>query len=197
MKNTFFSIGIILFLLAICFFTYREFEKLKEERDLYKSNTSVLMQDNYKYKVSDSLNASSVSALRLSMSELIKYKKSEYDLIKNLNIKGRNVESVVSASSATESKINAIAKDSVNKSDTLRCFDVKTKWYDFSGCYKEDKFSGLIVNRDSLVVVESVKLKRFLGFLWKTKKVKARKIDIVSKNPNTKILGLEFIKIID
>jgi hypothetical protein len=45
------------------------------------------------------------------------------------------------------------------------------------------------------LIVETVQYKRFWGFLWKTKKIKNREIDVVSKNPATKILGVEFVTI--
>ena len=55
-------------------------------------------------------------------------------------------------------------------------------------------FSGTLEVRDSLLVVETVQRKRFLGFLWKTKRVKSREIDVVSKNPYTDIVGVESIR---
>ena len=56
-------------------------------------------------------------------------------------------------------------------------------------------FSGKIITRDSLLITESVQYKRFLNFLWKTKRIKKREFDIVSKNPYTKITGFEVITI--
>lgn len=67
-------------------------------------------------------------------------------------------------------------------------------WGDGSQLF-EWEFTGTFENRDSLLVAETVKYKRFLGFLWKTSKVKDRKVDVVSKNPHTKILGVEFTTI--
>ena len=52
-----------------------------------------------------------------------------------------------------------------------------------------------IVNRDSILVAATVQYKRFLGFLWKTKKIKNREIDVISRNPHTKIMGVEYIEI--
>ena len=80
----------------------------------------------------------------------------------------------------------------------LRCIEYSDKWVDFDGCTTPNGlFTGQFINRDSLLIAETVKYKRFLGFLWKTKKIKNREIDIVSKNPATKILGFEFITIED
>ena len=59
----------------------------------------------------------------------------------------------------------------------------------------DGEFTGTFVNRDSVLIVATVQYKRFLNFLWKTKKVKNREIDIISKNPHTKIMGVEYIEI--
>ena len=68
-------------------------------------------------------------------------------------------------------------------------------WFDFDGILTHDEFTGTLSNRDSLVVAESVKYRRFLGFLWKTKRVKDRRVDVVSKNPHTSIMGVEYVVI--
>ena len=52
-----------------------------------------------------------------------------------------------------------------------------------------------ISNRESLKIVETVKYKRFLGFLWKTNKVKSRQVDVVSQNPATSIVNVDYISI--
>ena len=52
---------------------------------------------------------------------------------------------------------------------------------------------GTLSTRSSLKIVETVKYKRFLGFLWKTNKVKSRKVDVVSLNPNETIEDIDFV----
>jgi hypothetical protein len=71
----------------------------------------------------------------------------------------------------------------------LRCIEYSDKWVDLDGCIINNTFSGKIITRDSLLITESVQYKRWLGFLWKTKRIKNREFDIVSKNPNSKITG--------
>ena len=83
------------------------------------------------------------------------------------------------------------------QADTLKCFDYKSKWTDIKGCIdlKTDSLALQIKNRESLVIAETVTYKRFLGFLWKTKKIKSRQISIVSLNPNTQIINCEYTHI--
>ena len=78
----------------------------------------------------------------------------------------------------------------------LKCVDISDPWFSIKGCAMPDgEFTGTFVNRDSVLIVATVQYKRFLNFLWKTKKVKNREIDIISKNPHTKIMGVEYIEI--
>jgi hypothetical protein len=64
------------------------------------------------------------------------------------------------------------------------------------GCFLADSsFKGDVRVYNRLVITETVKYKRFLGFLWKTKKVKSREYDVVSDNPYTSIDGFEVVRI--
>nr|WP_297832814.1 Arm DNA-binding domain-containing protein [uncultured Rikenella sp.] len=96
--------------------------------------------------------------------------------------------------------LRSTARDSIvyieGKPSTIRCVDYHDTWLDFSGCFSgENLFEGTIRSRDSLLYVEHVVPKRFLGFLWNTKRVKERRQEIVSRNPHTEIIGAEFITI--
>ena len=197
-----------LVLSTIYLYTRNQFLKL--DRDKYKNNTETLLDSVKTYKTKDSLNAGTIGALRLKKSEFEKYRAADLELIKTLKTKNRDLESVTTAQTKTINYLRGNVRDSIvyvpidkpgepgkieYKTDTLRCIKYFDKWVEFDGCIKEKEFTGRIVTKDSLLIAETVKYKRFLGFLWKTKKIKDRKIDIVSKNPNTKILGFEFIKI--
>lgn len=170
------------------------------DRDVYKGNNNVLLSDSHKYMTKDSLNAISVGELQLKLSEFEKYRKDDLSLINSLQVKNRDLDQVVKLQPQTIIKIKGSVRDSIryiNNTiiDTLKCFDITNKWYELHGCIGNNNFNGTFINRDSLILAETIKYKRFLGFLWKTKKVKDRKIDIVSKNPYTKMLGVEYINI--
>ena len=80
--------------------------------------------------------------------------------------------------------------------NVMRCLDIVDNWYELHGCTDETgQFTGKYESRDSLLMVETVQYRRFCGFLWKTKRVKSREVDIVSKNTYTTIAGIEFVRI--
>ena len=177
-------------------------EKLTDERNRYRGNTETLLQDVETYKTKDSLNAAKVGVLELKLSEFERYRASDAELIKNLQTKNRELERVTTTQMETINELRATVRDSVvylpgdTVTTVLRCVDIVEPWFELHGCATPDgQFTGTHINRDSLLIVETVQYKRFWGFLWKTKKIKNREIDVVSKNPATKILGVEFVTI--
>ncbi len=174
---------------------------LTGERDKYRTNTETLLQEVSRYQTKDSLNAAKVGVLELKLSEFEKYRASDAELIKTLQTKNRDLERVTTTQMETINELRATVRDSVvylpgdTVTTVLRCIEYSDKWVDFDGCIINNTFSGKIITRDSLLITESVQYKRWLGFLWKTKRIKNREFDIVSKNPNSKITGFEVITI--
>lgn len=177
-------------------------EKLTDERNRYRGNTETLLQDVETYKTKDSLNAAKVGVLELKLSEFEKYRASDAELIKTLQTKNRDLERVTTTQMETINELRATVRDSIvylpgdTVTTVLRCIDIVEPYFELHGCTTPaGVFTGTHINRDSLLIAETVQYKRWLGFLWKTNKIKNRQIDVVSKNPATKILGVEFITI--
>lgn len=175
---------------------------LTGERDKYRANTETLLQDVSRYQTKDSLNAAKVGALELKLDEFKKYRESDAALIKTLKAKNRDLERITTTQMETINELRANVRDSIvylpgdTVTTVLRCIDIVEPWFELHGCTTPaGVFTGTHINRDSLLIAETVQYKRFWGFLWKTKKIKNREIDVVSKNPATRILGVEFVTI--
>jgi hypothetical protein len=202
MKKYLILAAIILAVAAAFWVQHVKIKRLTEERDRYRSNTEILLQDVKTYQTKDSLNAAKVGNLELSLAEYKKYRADDLALIKTLQAKNRDLERVTTTQMETINELRATVRDSVvylpgdTVTTVLRCVDIVEPWFELHGCATPDgQFTGTHINRDSLLIAETVQYKRFLGFLWKTKKIKNREIDVVSKNPATKILGVEFVTI--
>jgi hypothetical protein len=202
MKKYLILAAIILAVAAAFWVQHVKIKRLTEERDRYRSNTEILLQDVKTYQTKDSLNAIKVGNLELSLAEYKKYRADDLALIKTLQTKNRDLERVTTTQMETINELRATVRDSVvylpgdTVTTILRCVDIVEPWFELHGCATPDgQFTGTHINRDSLLIAETVQYKRFLGFLWKTKKIKNREIDVVSKNPATKILGVEFVTI--
>lgn len=202
MKKYLILAAIILAVAAAFWVQHVKIKRLTEERDRYRSNTEILLQDVKTYQTKDSLNAIKVGNLELSLAEYKKYRADDLALIKTLQAKNRDLERVTTTQMETINELRATVRDSVvylpgdTVTTILRCVDIVEPWFELHGCATPDgQFTGTHITRDSLLIVETVQYKRFWGFLWKTKKIKNREIDVVSKNPATKILGVEFVTI--
>lgn len=177
-------------------------DNLKQERNRYERNTESLLLDVGQYKTLDSLNAAKVGALELTIQEYERFRAADAQLIKTLQTKNRDLERVTATQMETINELRATVRDSVvylpgdTVTTVLRCVDIVEPYFELHGCATPDgQFTGTHINRDSLLIAETVQYKRFWGFLWKTKKIKNREIDVVSKNPATRILGVEFVTI--
>ncbi len=187
----------ILVLAVVAAFVAYNNRGLRAERDRYKGNTEALLTEVQTYRVRDSLSAARVESLTLSLDEYKRFRSEDAKLIKQLTNRNRNLSSINQMQAQAIFELCAAPKDTVVLIDSVmvdavavHCGDA---WYDFDGILTPDRFNGTLRNRDSLVVAESVRYKRFLGFLWKTKQVKDRRVDVLSKNPHTKIMGVEHI----
>lgn len=196
-------LAIVVAVLAIAialFIQDRTIKSLRQERNRYQHNTEVLLSDVEFYKVQDSLSAAKVESLELTLKEFQRFRSEDAALIKSLQKKNRDLASVNKTQSETIIALSSVPKDTnIITKDSIITPAVKVHcgdpWYDFDGLLTKELFTGTLRNRDSLVVAETVKYKRFLGFLWKTKQVKDRQVDVISKNPHTEILGVEHVTV--
>lgn len=177
----------------------RTINRLTAERDKYRNNTETLLSDVETYRVRDSLNAARVQSLELTVKEFERFRAADAALIKQLKARNRDLAAVNKTQSQTIIELQAAPRDTFIVRDSIpipavavHCGDA---WFDFDGLLTATEFTGTLANRDSLLIAESVQYKRFLGFLWKTNKVKNRRVDVVSKNPHTSILGVEHVVI--
>lgn len=175
--------------------------QLTGERDKYRTNTETLLQDVSLYQTKDSLNAAKVGVLELSIQDYERFMKEDADLINKLKRKNEELQNFSKIQAETIIKIRAQVKDSLIyiPGDTayrlIPCVSFRDSWTNIEACVYNDTLIGDIQIRDSLILYETIIYKRFLGFLWKTKKIKERSFNIVSKNPYTEIKGVEVVSI--
>lgn len=197
------SLGIVLLLLLLIGNNRTLRSKLKEEKaekELYQSNTSNLLSDIKRYKTNDSLNVAKIGTLRLTLSEYKQHRSGDLKLIESLKIDKNKLQNITTAQTKTIQELEGSVRDSIVYPDnfiidTLKCVTIHDKWFDLIGCSdKHNNFKGTLETRDSLTIVNHIKQKRFLGFLWYYGK-KDDNLDVLSKNPNTIIEGVEYIEI--
>ena len=175
--------------------------QLTGERDKYRTNTETLLQDVSRYKTKDSLNAARVGVLELSIQDYERFMKEDADLINKLKRKNEELQNFSKIQAETIIKIRAQVKDSLiyipgdTAYQSIPCVSFRDSWTNIEACVYNDTLIGDIQIRDSLILYETIIYKRFLGVLWKTKMIKERRFNIVSKNPYTEIKGVEVVSI--
>ncbi|MBR2392878.1 MAG: hypothetical protein IKL37_00250 [Alphaproteobacteria bacterium] len=195
------EIGVAVLLAAILLFCagqQRRIKQLAAERDRYAGNTAALLSDVERYRVRDSLNAARVQSLELTVKEYERFRADDAELIRSLKQRNRDLAAVNKTQSQTIIDLRAVPRDTVvlvrdsiiTPAVAVHCGDA---WYNFDGILTKDQFTGKLTNRDSLLLAETVKYKRFL--FWKTRKIKDRELNVVSRNPHTEILGVEHVVI--
>lgn len=183
---------IVIVILAAC---YISFSHLKSENKRLKANQETLLDSVKSFKVSDSLKAITVGNLELSLKQYKKYHADDAILIKQL--KGQKPEVIIKPNVQTEYKVRTELKDSIIYKDTLKTILYKSKWNYVSGFINKDTINLDIINYDELLITESLQKKKFLFFRLPISifGYKRKVLNVISKNPNTKIISAEYITI--
>lgn len=196
MKN--YLIGFLaLTLIASAFLLHKTNKKLS----LTENNQEVLLDSIKNYKIADSLNAASINALQLSIKQLNKYRTEDISIIKKLKVSNSELQQYITTQLESQKSITTRVHDTIiiYARDTIqiaKAFDYKSKWADVNGYLLNDSLRINISNRESLLISQSKVKKKFWFIklpIWLFG-YKTEKIDVVSKNPNTVIQSIEFVK---
>ena len=139
----------------------------KQKATRLEQNYMALTDSVKAYRVSDSLNAVQVKALRLTTSEYKKLYASEQELVKSLRADKVGLLSTIAMQQKTvlalQSALQPVFKaDTVRHDtitvivhDTIYCFGYKDKWVDLSGCVEDSIVNINLTTYDELLIVES------------------------------------------
>ena len=192
MKTKITLIWIICALVIFIIIMFKQNSIISQDRDLYKRNMNSALMECVEWKTKDSLSAAKNATLNLKISELERYRINDINQINQLKKKNEELNNLIKNSSKTEIKIITQLKDTVIYKDTVKYFNWNDNWTSVKGLIQKDTVDLNISNSDSLVISVATKYKRFLGFLWKTKKIKDQNVYVVSKNPHTTITNIEY-----
>ena len=176
-----------------------EASKLKDEINQLQRNERTLLDDVQKYRTKDSLSCAKVGELELSLADAKRYLQEDLATIKSMQVKINEMAQAEKIVTDTQIKVIERLRDTtITEHDTIvqaKYIEVEKPFYDVHAVVMHDTIRLDLHTRDSLLIIESVKYKRFLGFLWKTKRIKSRTFDVISKNPNTQIEDVKVVTI--
>ena len=171
-------------LLGVLFFMLSRMRSQSLNIERLESNISAMADEVSRGLSSDNKNTATIKQQTLTKEELKEVLQAE---LKTLDIKARDVKNVTNI--ITESKV-AVQVDTVVKIDTLVEYSYKDAWVDIA--INQD--SAKIACRDSLLVVNHAKTKRFLWWTWKRY---SGKTTIKNYSPYTYIENINSIDVED
>ena len=184
-------IGLILIVAGIVagYVQSRELKNARAENDRLTKNVNVLNKNFVSYKTAYGHSAAKVEALTYTVKELKAYEPKVITVIKEANIRPKDVLSV--AQIGTETTIHAVVP--VIYKDSNKCFIYADKFFTVAGCFtRKDSTQIDACYRDSLTPIVSRIPYKFLFFRWGCKAVN---LNIISQNENTKFTYLKYIEL--
>lgn len=204
MKNVLITglIAAVVILSVISFGAVSLWQKQKIEAERLSANQSALLSDIKHYRIRDSLQAASIEIVTLKNREFGQHFASLNQLVKELNVKVKHLQAVSQSVTASTYSVNAKMKDSIivvepgedlpRRMDTVQTFRFKTPYIRVEGLTDGSTFSGKIETYDTLIQFMHRIPKRFLFLRYGVKSIRQ---EIISKNPHTRIVYSEYIKL--
>lgn len=190
-----FKLILFLVLVAIYAISIYDNNKLRKSNKALHNNIEVLYDSSVHYKVVDSLNAAKVAELQFSEKELLRLYNEDKVLIEWLTKKAK-LQTVEKIETVMHDTITVELRDTLFV-DSTKYFKYNSKWTDIEGYIMRDSLSMNIANREALLITESLEKKKFWFMrlpIWLFG-YKNKRLDVVSRNPNTQIQSVEYINV--
>lgn len=188
-------------LVALIFFVWLYFDAKAEQYRL-KQNQSLLLH-NGKVEITETNSGNShasMPAITLRTDEFKQGRDTLAKVAKEVGIKPSRISDAATASTVTSADVETPVIHPSNDSlcahppaDSLVCFSWHDAWMSLSGCVSDSLFRGTITSADTLDIIVHRVPKRFLFFRFGCREVR---MDIVSRNPHTRLSYARYYKII-
>ena len=171
--------------------------KLSDDNDRLSNNQTALTEEVQYYKTESGKNAARVTELTLKKGEFEKMCQDQVEVIKDLKLKLKRVESISTTATNTSITVVTQLRDTVIVRDTLTVDTVKhftwsDSWNRIHGIVDDKSVECTYEGTDTLNIVATRVPKKFLFFRWGTKYIQ---IDAVNSNPSSKITYNRTVKI--
>ncbi len=164
----------------------------RRETARLRTNLCTLGDSLRHYRTRLGREAASTQALRLRCSEFERLRKADAAEIRELGLKLRRAEAAARTALATHIEVRTPIRDTVLLHDTVRLFQWHDTWTSVAGSIMHDSVSCRVESVDTLFQVVHRVPRRFLFIRWGTKAIRQ---EIVSRNPHTRIVHAEYIRL--
>ena len=194
-RTTLYLATLCLLLAATSVYIYKraagEIHRLQQNQEALLQNGDVRIG-----QTPEKHNFASVPQLTLRLSEFRRSNDSLLQVVRELKIKSRRLQALTSAAAHTAISVNTPLRDSIvtisGQTDTLPCLHHSDPWITLDGCISDSRFLGVIESRDTLIHVLHRIPRKFLFFRFGTKAVR---LEVLSRNPHTKITHARYINL--
>lgn len=202
MKTKVILLGIIVACVGIFIALVKQNIKLRNENAIQTENVYALSNTVKRYIVDDSLKAVKIQGLTLSLNDLKQVNSKLYDNIKKLDVKNKNLESVVAIyqQQITNNK-DSVRVETIVVKDTTYTTIQRFEWHnDWNRIRCEIQNNTILPgklqlnSRDSIYFATQIKYKRYWYTFWKRTPIGVQ-IDALNMNPNSEITGSDYIKL--
>lgn len=196
--------GAFLVLIAALVFFICLYLDTAADRDRIKQNQSILLHNGV-VEISETGTGNShasTPALTLRPSEFKESGDTLAKVARQVGIKPSRISEAATAATSTSATITApvwhspdtasIPADSLHRPDSLICFSWHDSWLSLSGCVSDSTFRGSVTSTDTLDIIVHRIPKRFLFFRFGCKQVR---MDIISRNPHTRLTYARFFQL--
>lgn len=174
------------------------------DRNRIKQNQSLLLHNSTDIKeTTDGKSHASAPALTLRTSEFKDSGDTLTKVARQIGIKPSRISEAATAATTTAADITTpvwhttdtatVSTDSLHRPDSLVCFSWHDSWMSLSGCVSDSIFRGSVTSTDTLDIIVHRIPKRFLFFRFGCKQVR---MDIISRNPHTRLTYARYFQLI-
>lgn len=186
--------AVIAICITLCYLMGNYAKKQKQEKERHIRNEYALTEELSQRKVQDSINVATKRVLELKASEFEKLFKKEAEKVKMLDRKINDLQNMIVSDIVIHDTIRNVIVQQIG--DSIQKFNYSDTF--FKSLHGEIKNNLLTLDYQAEIEINFLQFvvpKRFLGFLWKTKKYKCIQVEAYSPNPNVDIVGVTAIKI--
>ncbi|WP_028897831.1 DUF6549 family protein [Prevotella sp. HUN102] len=216
-KLTWNAISLILMTLfaGMTILAFRAYSEVKADRDRLRENQKMLLHNGVvEITQTDTGNSrASTPALTLRPEEFLRSGDTLRKVARQAGINGSRISAAATTSTVTSAEIvtsvshfpvlPSLPHDSVilplshsltsESIDTVTCFSWQDPWLSLSGCVSDSLFRGTISSTDTLDIIVHRVPKRFLFFRFGCREVR---MDIISRNPHTRLTYARYYKLV-
>jgi hypothetical protein len=173
------------------YFGYKYTIHIKSSLKTAQNNFAQSQTDAKIWKSKYGVYVSEAKTYQLTVKQLKEYRSKDAEIIKQMGLKLKNINSIQSVVTNTEYKIITQVKDSIIRDTVMPCINYKDRFLYINGCIENKVFSGVVHTTDSVYTVPEIVYKGWFIF----KRAVGVRMLTTNANPNATITFNEYVEI--